>query len=883
MTYFDLDTAIKALGEGSDPIDAFSMAFGVPQCLIDIGKSAALALLPSDIVLSIANDVQKGRDSATEDVAKLKKRILMENGIFEIDTENGTYRFFSDFSKNGMDQQGNDAIGKIGGLTSSLAYALQAGSEIYTNYLEAKNILTGISDCIKTYQTFLKYQKGPSSEIAKALDPNYALNTFGIEIAKMNNSLDFISNADDVLNNCKNVLADRANNPELEPLFANVEIVSGLGLPYAVSSVGEREPIFRLVFGPPKSKKGQFLLSVDGLYYDSQSGGLPTVSAILPPEQAYKFDYDANLGGRGQAVSLKTLGRYIDTVFDLETIDESPSMREHYEADHFLSVLEGQKNKNLYDVSAQIQAAVDLGYSTSGAIIVNLNQSLYSIGARHESKIRRRKKQIEVAVKAPYLVGKEQFFSLGSVPINDFSFLKNLNLTVAYEKQKKLVVKQAEVSGVILPIVPKFVKASESESSVQMEHLVVPSVGTGAIIYDNDSIDSNATVLSLNDQVVKDGLIAIYNFLDGEIATPGSSEFNVLNCNSTNNYNNAQLVGKSITKVLNRGLAIPYLEGITKLGSVSSVSSLGSYVRLPDTTEFQNLAYTQKGFSFETWAYVPNIMESGSEIETEYAPSGYDASSFYRLLLSCENTGGINEEILNENQAPYSNNSDIVRGLVMGFSRDRQIVSNLSPDDTDSSNAASSTVFFLAPTRSVNSSEVGFINKESVINCVSGFEVLKCTLPLSTAVNSKYLSSVGSQFMHIAVTIDVLNNKVNIYVDGSLGATSSLQNVFGVPNAPPRVPSFKETNSFEYFTSSTGSTDFAYGPRLNTYFTPWILGGGYTDGNISNGGFMNRYSGLKSGLRGYVGSVKFYNRPLTNSEVTSNYDSQKGFFKNIEL
>jgi hypothetical protein len=115
-------------------------------------------------------------------------------------------------------------------------------------------------------------------------------------------------------------------------------------------------------------------------------------------------------------------------------------------------------------------------------------------------------------------------------------------------------------------------------------------------------------------------------------------------------------------------------------------------------------------------------------------------------------------------------------------------------------------------------------------------------------------------------------------------ATSALSDVFGVPPyTAPGIPSFKQSNSFEYSFSSTGSPFHINGPKLNDYFTPWILGGGYSDGNKNAGGFMNLDSGLRSGLNGHLGSVKFYSKALTTSETKTNFDGQKGFFKNIDL
>ena len=41
--------------------------------------------------------------------------------------------------------------------------------------------------------------------------------------------------------------------------------------------------------------------------------------------------------------------------------------------------------------------------------------------------------------------------------------------------------------------------------------------------------------------------------------------------------------------------------------------------------------------------------------------------------------------------------------------------------------------------------------------------------------------------------------------------------------------------------------------------------------------------GMTSGLRGHLGSLKFYSRPLDNDEVLKNYKAQQGFFKNIKI
>jgi hypothetical protein len=194
MVYFDLQTAAKVFGEGASPVDSLATAFGVPQCLLDIGKSAALALLPSNAVLGISEKIQQGRDRASSHIASIKKKILQQNGIFEIDTENGTFRFTSDFSRNGSDKDAFSLGKEVGAIADAVGYATQFGTELYANYLGAAQVVNGVIDCVNTYKQFLDLQKGPSALKAKQLDPNYVETQYAVEIAEVQSSLAFIAN-----------------------------------------------------------------------------------------------------------------------------------------------------------------------------------------------------------------------------------------------------------------------------------------------------------------------------------------------------------------------------------------------------------------------------------------------------------------------------------------------------------------------------------------------------------------------------------------------------------------------------------------------------------------------------------------------------------------
>ena len=147
------------------------------------------------------------------------------------------------------------------------------------------------------------------------------------------------------------------------------------------------------------------------------------------------------------------------------------------------------------------------------------------------------------------------------------------------------------------------------------------------------------------------------------------------------------------------------------------------------------------------------------------------------------------------------------------------------------------------------------------------------------------LLSGTNQFILASLVVEPVKDKISLYVNGDLLTTSSLESSYGRDKYnTPSVPSFKKATSFSYSGTNVGTSataEITEGPRLGSYFTPTLLGGGYTDG-IAGTGFMgNETFGAISGLRGYLGSVKFYDRALTDGEVETNYNAQKEVFENI--
>lgn len=898
MANFDLNFFNTVANTGG--IGGVGAAFGVPSCLLTLGQDV-LSILPSSILAIIVASLQAGVELADAVIKAIFAKLRDLFGITEWDTENGIFGFISSIFNFGNDSNFATIMAVLGGLLGAVGAATTAAGQIYSNYQLVANQVAQIEDCIRNFRDFLRLQNGISDvpmdpeAFQKFIDDNYAAEKYQAKSA-----LAFIDAANDVIQYCNGVLAGRANGTLEEPEFKSefCELLQGTGLKIQCDPAEAKEPeIFRLLFAPPKSTHGQFILSNDGLYFDSQTSGITPALVYLDNKKAnfskgnvWKFKHNPNLGGRGDEFSTNDLKLYVKTILDPNIINESAYLQEYYNKDGFLQELMGNKNKRLYDLSAQLN---DLQVDNApNAVILNFRQSIISENATLVQKINKRKKQIELAVTLPNIYGTSVFYAPGEVPVNDFSYLGGMNINLDIQKQKALSFNQEDVSGVVSPIKlsTTYVRSKVHSKNSNLDHLLIVENGDGAIIFDGSGVSStDAVILHAENSLTTDGLFAMYNFLDTDVEAPSSTQFLLRNSASQSDDYYAQLVADSADKVFTRGLGIPYLQGITKNSNTTPAlaSALGSFVRLPNVAPFNDLLYNQNGASIDFWVYTPELINGISD--------GYNegnVSSLFRLVLANENTG-FNGQGSSLDTEYLSNNfgTETVRGFVMGFTRDRRIVSGLPASNDNALNPASSTVFFLAPTQSASTSSIGFINRSYYDNenCDVGTNYHSMIVPVSQQISGVTLSSCQTQFTHVAVTFDPSKDSMSIFVDGTEVATSSMSYVFGIfKNTMPNLPTFKNaTNSFKYSIANVGINapqSLKNGPGLDTYFTPWIVGGGYTDGMYYNGNFMGgTYGGIISGLRGNIGSLKFYSKPLTQGEILNNYNTQRTFFKNIDV
>ena len=702
--------------------------------------------------------------------------------------------------------------------------------------------------------------------------------------------------------------------------------------------------------GPPVSKSGQYLFSRTGIYYDSYGGGLDysgcitnIVNAIYfdedgnprpglgVPETAVEWllDFNPNLGGKGEPISWATFNQWANTIFNLDNINESRPLQEWYDDDHFLQMLIDQRNREVYDLSTMLTDYTS-AYGEDSALTYNQRQTMYSKVSDHDYKIKRRKKQIEVH----YVLNPDAV--RGHVPINNLEDLDSGLIAVQKSLQEQILFRPNEVSGIVLPLCPTYIKSEVPQDAFTLDELSVPSIGVGGIINtDKSYTGTSGTVLSLNTSITDNGLVAIYNFLDADLVQPDSEKYYVINCTtSSSSEKPAQLVASSIESTFPSGVGLPYFRGMCNLFSgidgdgntkaptyddddvlLRSPYRPYSYARIqPGWDDMDSLLYKNSGATIEFWCHVPSLATSagpGWNLDSSL-------SSLHRVVLGCENRGGTLESTDPNMVIGPTRGTATVRGMVMGFTVDQRITASTTPsNDPENGQNIDVMSFHMSPTQSINTSAVTFVaasaNTSYCEDDTTGpqnFYGLQVDA-LAATEGASCIADVSSGFQLITITINYGSDEVNLYLNGTLHHSQTVESVFGYPG-PPNLPSPVDISSFSYSAlyqdlplnpplyppNSLGQRDFWYydGPKIGSIsntppITPWIIGGGYTDGmtqGIANDNtvygmnFMGgEWGGIKSGLHGFLGSFKLYNRGLLASEVEKNYNAQQGFFKNL--
>tara|TARA_Y100000310_G_scaffold345850_1_gene471347 strand:- start:17041 stop:20166 length:3126 start_codon:yes stop_codon:yes gene_type:complete len=765
------------------------------------------------------------------------------------------------------------------------------------------------------------------------------------------------------------------------------------------------EPIFDTVFGPPVCYEGKFILSEDGIYYDSRNGGIPYIAAQKINAASWQLRYASNKGGKGELYSPQQVGRLADTIFDEDYKNESGAVLDFYKYDDILRGLQNDKNLQIADVSAKIDDLISLGgYDASSAIVKNYKESYAAVAYTYDSKIKKRKKQLQVAAlfgpfgvtTVTHELGEGVFYKKFSpattsilenpcggasgvsglefdgpggvvgeiagiggthipvaldttveyierIPLNDFSYLKTIGIVPELLVQKSAMLHSSDLDDTTLPLAPVFLTHGPGSPVDAIPEMSIAPMGVTDWVNTSGDTDFSGTipyVRSLDDSIVRENLIICYNFLEpSSVVDPSSTVFGVRNFSETGRGLDAKLVGNSASSVFLSGVTIPYLQGSLfnpnskyglRYGSVS-----GSYVRLPNnyrdnkpypaSQPLDDLLYGDKGWSMDFWVY------AGSGLS-----STLTYNHRYKLIASNENCGkaffgrmydgGKTLVTASTSDRPVGDKSR-TKGIMVGF-RDR--------GDPGTSNA-SGLEFVVLPTVSQNDEKWG--KSVCIVESVSGDGIgagcdseLGFKIPVSVTSLSGYtIGDASGGFTHYNLTCDLSSNAISLYVNGQLLSSSSLNTAFGTTiGSPLNLPTAITEGHFQDRTGKHGEKLYDRSLPETPIFTPWILGGGFTDGighedppifsstfpgflgtNTNDSYFTTSYGasggpvgqhtvlttdvpGLggyaatsykipRSGLDGHIGSFKMYSAPLTKEDVLINYEAQRPFFTGIQI
>ena len=929
----------------------------------DVGQ---LAAMPSTALASIANSQAALMSGINAKAAGLKKRTEKLSGTATsyLPTQ-GRVPFESTVSADKIEASTAAAIGPIIGTSNIISASVDMGEDVLTNAEDAgtSNILA--KEMATALKGFIQETLPDGSEASPAL-----------ELASLQAGLaSFAAGASTITSNLsaiKSVLEMRASGEIEEPKLKldhlitvedpsidkmvedfNTYVEDNIVHPYEenIKNFGtlaqitqlkfkEDPPMFDFTYGPPVTKAGIFILSEDGLYYDSITGGIPEVEGVKIASEHWNLKYAPNLGGKGKTYSNDNLTNVSKNVFESYHMAGNDDENEFYTSDEVLRLIDTNKQLHIDLVQDQLVELRAAGLNEDSAIMVNHLNNIGAITSMYAERSAKRKKQLQlISIFAKDLyshteIGHEyKDLSLGNgvliynegstlspnwhpverVPINDFSFLKGTGAGTTLEQQESILMFSEDLDDTVLPITPNFSRP-EVQPYSYLSNFTLSPIEEGVFPYAAGDPGVSAisnTVLSISNTTLQSGLVLNYNFLDPNVTTALSTEFTVVD-EGPNNFGplNGQLVASSTASVFPSGLSIPKLTG----------TNGGSYVRLPNnytvdgvaqpfnTQEINDLFYppnltydsaSQKGggVTFDFWVHMPNFTMS--------------TSHRYRLVAACENSGG------NSTAGPEQSRIDATRtdlngvydatkvhGMIMGF-RDRGGTAGAGTSGLE---------FGIWPTVSQNKNDGSFGHSVCIAEHVYRTE-LGVTLLSSIELEGVSITDASGAFIHMAVVFDFELNSVNFYVDGILLKSAILDQAFDLQHSPTiGIPSITEKPG-TLGTHTTSWEDTAgVGPNvgsLGNAFTPWILGGGFSDSipretgiGTYDPGFLgyntnSYYQGPphsqhipslgsvnpppSSGLDGFLGSFKLYSKALSINEVRSNFKAQKGFFKNIKI
>ena len=147
----------------------------------------------------------------------------------------------------------------------------------------------------------------------------------------------------------------------------------------------------------------------------------------------------------------------------------------------------------------------------------------------------------------------------------------------------------------------------------------------------------------------------------------------------------------------------------------------------------------------------------------------------YRLVLANENTGidpGLTAQT-NPERLDIDLGDGIVRGMIMGFTRDIRLTKNSDYADTKWGSEAmqnlanSSLSFFVAPTQSINDASVGLIYSGCNYSTTPSWYSFSVDASTASPEGNQYLLSASDEYIHVALTTDPSEDNISLYVNAA--------------------------------------------------------------------------------------------------------------------
>ena len=671
----------------------------------------------------------------------------------------------------------------------------------------------------------------------------------------------------------------------------------------------DSEPIFDLVYGPPLATSHRFVLSEDGIYYDSRSGGIPAIFTKTITSNYWKLQFGANKGGRGVEYSDEQYDKFSETIFSDSFTDTNDKVKAFYLYDDILNSYTQDRKLQLQDVSGTIVDLMSVsGYAASSAMVKNYQEAIGSVSYAYDEKIKVRKKQLQLAALfGPYevtdethalgpghflklkvipllnqspicgsdipgttdfsegtgLSGVDETTTSGSttftpfrslenierIPINDFSYLKLSALIPSIDVQARFTLMSSDLDDVVNPYPPTYLTEPVKGISLIPELAINPLGENKWVDASGDNFLSSTTpaLRNLDDEVITSNLLCSYNFLDPlAVVTAPEHRFLVRNHAETSTALNAKLVG-STSSIFVSGLSIPYLNGtLVNAGKKYGIR----YDNIPEGSYVRLPSNIRNNDVYPPSDPLDNLM---------YSESGWSFDFWtYTPSLSSTLTYDHRYKVIIANE----NNGDAsvpTKGMLIGF-RDRGYPGT-APSGLEF------VVLGTEPSDAVTWGKSVVIGAElsgvgSTIDCYAE-RGLVIGLDTST-VSGKNILNSNIEFTHYNISHDVASDVLTVTLDGEFLASATASTAFGTKkNAPLNLPGRMSTTSYQ-------DGDGVWGEKLYNrhlypsfpIFTPWVIGGGWTD-NIYEANQINK---VPAGFLGANTNAGYNNQSFTSNK-----------------